>query len=1219
MGRSSRDESGLLRRHSYTFGNLISCPKPGQQCDGRKVTVNAPEHLQQFSLDDKYTLKRGQVFMTGIQALVRLAMLQKERDEAAGLNTAGFVSGYRGSPLGGFDMALWKATKHLGEHRIHFQPGINEDLAATAVWGTQQVNLFPGARYDGVFAMWYGKGPGVDRCVDVFKHANSAGTSKHGGVLVLAGDDHGCKSSTLPHQSEHALKACMIPVLHPSSVQDYLDLGVHGFAMSRYTGCWVGFKCVGDIVESGAIVDVDPDRVKIVLPEDFAMPRGGNHIRWPDPGIDQEARLLDYKVYGALAYCRSNRLDRIVLNSPNARMGIATTGKSYGDVMQALADLGIDERVASDIGLRVYKIAMPWPLEPEGARSFAAGLEEILVVEEKRQLIEYQIKEELYTWREGQRPPRVVGKFDDNGEWSIAAGQPAGNWLLPAHYELSPAIIAGAIASRLQKLGLAAVLGSRFHERVAYLERKQKAMEKPHTTTLRRPHFCSGCPHNTSTRVPEGSRAMAGIGCHYMALWMDRGTETFTHMGGEGVPWIGQAPFTDTPHVFANLGDGTYYHSGLLAIRAAVGAGVSITYKILYNDAVAMTGGQHVDGPLDPAMISRQLAAEGVQPIIVVTDEPEKYPPGCPWAEGTTIRHRDDLDAVQRELREVKGVSAIIYDQTCASEKRRRRKRNEYPDPARRVVINELVCEGCGDCSTASNCLSVEPLETEFGRKRTINQSSCNKDFSCLKGFCPSFVTVEGGSLRKGSTDSGAAETDEFGPLATPVKPALDEPYNILIAGIGGTGVITIGQILAVAAHMEGKAATVLDMSGLAQKFGPVMSHVRMGRSSESLHAVRVGTGTADLVIGCDLVVTTSVEAISTMHEQRTRVLINSDTAPTAEFTRNPDWRLPGGDLRQNILDSVAHGNADFVAAGSLAGALLGDAIATNMFMLGYAFQKGWIPLEAESIDRAIGLNDVSVKLNQRAFQWGRRAAADLAHVERRATPGKVIAFARAPARNLDETISRRSEFLVDYQDSAYATRYRNLVGRVRAAEAALGARESALTAAVASSYFKLLAYKDEYEVARLHTQPEFHQRIDAMFEGSYRLKFHLAPPVLNPRDPVTGVARKSEFGPWILTAFRLLARLKGLRGSVFDVFGRTAERRMERQLITDYERTIEKLLAGLSEHNLATAAAIAAIPQDIRGYGHVKLRGVEFARKKEARLLAAFHAALAGDKAAAA
>src|SRR6266852_181223 len=667
--------------------------------------MNAPAPHHDITLDDKYALQAGRAFMTGTQALVRLPMLQRVRDLAAGLNTAGFISGYRGSPLGGFDQALWKAKKFLDAHHVKFQPGVNEDLAAASIWGAQQVNLFPDAKYDGVFAMWYGKGPGVDRCGDVFKHANSAGTSKHGGVLVLAGDDHAAKSSTLAHQSEHIFKACCIPVLNPSNVQEYLDLGLHGIAMSRFSGCWVAFKCVTDVVESGAVVETDPQRVKIVMPADFAMPPGGLNIRWPDAFLEQEARLLDYKVYAALAYCRANKLDRIVWDSPRARLGIVTTGKSFGDTMQALADLGIDEALAREAGIRVYKVAMSWPLEPQGARRFAEGLEEILVVEEKRQVIEYQIKEELYNWREGMRAPRVVGKFDDNGEWSIAEGKPAGNWLLPAHYELSAALIAKALAGRLAKLGLDRLLGERlkgkYGERLAYLEFKEKALAKPRVTTVRQPYFCSGCPHNTSTRVPEGSRAVAGIGCHFMAVWMDRNTSTFTHMGAEGAPWIGQAPFTECPHVFANIGDGTYYHSGLLAIRAAVAAGVSMTYKILYNDAVAMTGGQPFDGPLDPAMVSRQIAAEGVSPIVAGVDEKEPLPAGP----------------------------------DCATEKRRRRKRSEFPDPARRVVINEMVCEGCGDCSVQSNCLSVEPLETELGRKRTINQSSCNKDYSCLKGF----------------------------------------------------------------------------------------------------------------------------------------------------------------------------------------------------------------------------------------------------------------------------------------------------------------------------------------------------------------------------------------------------------------------------------------------------------------------------------------------------
>src|SRR4051812_44670464 len=820
--------------------------------------------LAKASLEDKYTLERGRVFLTGTQALIRLMMLQRERDLRAGLNTAGFISGYRGSPLGGLDQALWRAKQHLESHHIKFQPGVNEDLAATSIWGTQQVGMFPGANYDGVYSMWYGKGPGVDRCGDVFKHANAAGTSKYGGVLALAGDDHAAKSSTLPHQSEHIFKACLIPHLNPSSVQDYLDLGLHGFAMSRYSGCWIAFKCVTDVVESGSSVLIDVDRVKTKIPEDFVLPGGGLNIRWPDGILEQEARILDYKVYAALAYCRVNGLDRIVWDSPRARLGIATTGKSYGDVMAALSSLGIDQKVAADIGLRVYKVAMSWPLEPTGARRFAEGLEEILVVEEKRQLIEYQIKEELYNWKEGVRAPRVVGKFDDSGEWSRSGGQPAGTWLLPAHYEHSPAMVAKAIAQRLEKLGLTGKLGSQFRERLAFLDFKEKVLAKPRITAIRQPYFCSGCPHNTSTRVPEGSRATAGIGCHFMSLWMDRRTATFTHMGAEGAPWIGQAPFTKEKHIFTNLGDGTYFHSGLLAIRAAVAAKVSMTYKILYNDAVAMTGGQRHDGPLDPAMISRQIAAEGVTPIIVVTDEPDKYPAGYDWAAGVTVRHRSELDAVQRELREVKGVSAMIYDQTCASEKRRRRKRNEYPDPAKRAVINEAVCEGCGDCSVQSNCLSVEPLETEFGRKRAINQSTCNKDFSCVTGFCPSFVTVEGGQLKRGKQAPKGEVGDDFPSLPEPTPPSLDTPCNALVTGIGGTGVVTIGQILAMAGHLEGKGVSVLDMSGLAQKGGPVMSHVKIARTPEELHAARIGTGSASLVIGCDLVVTASADALAT-------------------------------------------------------------------------------------------------------------------------------------------------------------------------------------------------------------------------------------------------------------------------------------------------------------------------------------------------------------------
>ncbi|MDA1117060.1 MAG: indolepyruvate ferredoxin oxidoreductase family protein [Proteobacteria bacterium] len=1170
--------------------------------------MNAPADLARVSLDDKYTLDKGRVFLTGTQALIRLLLLQRERDQRAGLNTAGCVSGYRGSPLGGLDQSLWRAQQHLESHHVKFQPGVNEDLAATAIWGTQQVGMFPGAKYDGVFGMWYGKGPGVDRCGDVFKHANSAGTSKHGGVLVLAGDDHAAKSSTLAHQSEHILKACCIPVLNPSNVQDYLDFGLHGYAMSRYSGCWIGFKCVTDVVESGASVIVDPERVQVKLPVDFAMPQGGLNIRWPDGFLEQEMRLLDWKVYAALAYVRANGMDRIVWDSPRARFGIITTGKSFGDTMQALADLGIDERVARDIGLRVYKVAMSWPLEPQGARRFAQGLEEILVVEEKRQLIEYQIKEELYTWDAARRAPRVVGKFDDNGEWSRAEGQPAGTWLLPAHYEHNSSIVARAIAKRLEKVGLAAQLGPQFKERLAFLDFKEKALAKPRVTAIRQPYFCSGCPHNTSTRVPEGSRATAGIGCHYMAVWMDRSTSTFTHMGAEGAPWIGQAPFTEEKHIFANLGDGTYFHSGLLAIRAAVAAKVTMTYKILYNDAVAMTGGQHHDGPLDPAIISRQIASEGVQPIVIVTDEPEKYPRGTNWAPGVTIRHRDELDAVQRELRELPGVSALIYDQTCASEKRRRRKRNAYPDPAKRAVINEMVCEGCGDCSTKSNCLSVEPLETEFGRKRTINQSNCNKDFSCVKGFCPSFVTVEGGQLKKGKSGVRAGGGD-FPALPEAAPASLQEPCGILVTGIGGTGVITIGQILGMAAHLEGKGVSVLDMSGLAQKYGAVMSHVKIAANASELHVARLGTGDARLVIGCDLVVSASNDALEKMSAGRTRAVLNATTSPTADFVKNPDWQLPGSNLHHDIAEACGGKGVDFVPAAEIATALMGDSIATNMFMLGYAWQKGWVPLGREAIERSIELNGVAVEFNMKSFLWGRRAAVDLERVRRIAMPADVIRIEQHFSRNLQELVERRAQFLTEYQNAAYATRYQVLVGRVRISEQdKVGGTR--LAEAVARYYAKLLTYKDEYEVARLYASGEFMKKIEGMFEGDYKVNFHLAPPLLARPDPLTGEPRKMQFGPWIMRAFGLLAKLRWLRGTPLDIFGRSEERRMERTLIEHYELMVDTLLEGLTRENLELAIEIASLPESIRGYGHIKAQSVAAARKKQADLLARYQAA---------
>jgi indolepyruvate ferredoxin oxidoreductase len=1170
---------------------------------------------REITLDDKWTLQRGRAFMTGTQALIRLPMLQRERDVKAGLNTAGYITGYRGSPVTAVDQTAMKAKKHLDAHHVKFHLGMNEDLAATAVWGTQQTNLYKDANYDGVFAMWYGKGPGVDRCGDVFKHGNNAGSSKHGGVLVLAGDDHAAKSSSTAHQSDHILTHCGIPVLYPSSVQEYIDFGLHAWAMSRYTGLWVSMKCVTDIIESGAVVNLDPDRVQIVTPTDFELPPGGLNIRWPDAVLDQEVRMSNYKWYAALAYARANKLNKIIWDSPAPKIGIITAGKSYVDTRQALADLGIDEQAARDIGLRLYKVGMTWPLESEGVHEFARGLDEILVVEEKRQVMEYALKEELYNLPDGERP-RVVGKFDDTGEWHNKNRTGHGDWLLPATYELNPAQIARAIASRISHYCAGHPVEQRVQERIAFLEAKELVLKnipaKATPETDRIPYFCSGCPHNSSTKVPEGSRAMAGIGCHYMVLWMDRETSTFTHMGAEGTTWIGQAPFTSEKHVFANLGDGTYFHSGILAIRAAVAARVNITYKILYNDAVAMTGGQNVDGPLDPGMITRQIAAEGVKPIIVVTDEPDKYPSDYAWAEGVTVRHRSELMDVQKELREMPGVSAVIYDQTCASEKRRRRKKGEFPDPAKRAVINEAVCEGCGDCSVQSNCLSVEPLETELGRKRQINQSSCNKDFSCVSGFCPSFVTVEGGGLKKpkkaaAATDASASTSPPS--LPVPAIPSVDTPFGILVAGVGGTGVVTVGQILAMAAHVEGKGAIVLDQSGLAQKGGPVMSHVRLARNQSDLHSTRVGTGSADLVIGCDQIVTASRDALSRMGEGRTWAAVNSTGATTAAFVKNPDWQFPAEGSRGAILQACGANNVDFVDAGQIATALMGDAIATNMFMLGYAFQKGHVPLLESSLMKAIELNGVSVAFNQSAFNWGRTAAHDLASVKKLTTPAKVVEFKRT--QTLDEIVNRRIELLTAYQNAAYAAQYKAFVDQVRAAEAKLegGNRGTRLTEAVARYFYKLMAYKDEYEVARLHTDPAFKEKIANMFEGDITIKYHLAPPLLARHDK-EGRAIKKEYGAWMMGAFGVLAKLKGLRGTPFDVFGYTAERKLERALIGEYRQTVSALLPKLSPENLAQAVAIASIPEDIRGYGHVKERHLKAAKAKETQLLAAFHQA---------
>ena len=1194
--------------------------------------------LATVDLDDKYTREHGRVFLTGIQALVRLVLTQRRRDLAAGHDTAGYISGYRGSPLGGLDLQLDRAKTHLEQHHVVFQPGVNEDIAAAACWGTQQAELDGEGAYDGVFCLWYGKGPGVDRSGDALRHANLAGTSRLGGVVALLGDDHTCESSTTAHHSEYAMVDASIPVLNPAGVQEILDYGLHAFALSRYSGCWAALKCIHDTVEAAASVEIDPERVGIVIPDDPVLPTEGLGIRWPDTPQEQEKRLYERKLEAVRAFCRANRLDRTVWDADRAWFGIATTGKSYLDVRQAFEDLGIDEAAARRLGIRLYKVAMPFPLEPEGARRFAEGLDTVLVVEEKRALIETQLKDVLYA---APGAPRIHGKRDeDDRPLFPAAGRLDTNHIA---VEIGRRLLARGVDSASgDRIGagdadsIGAVLGGSAREeirgptgeevagsagehdaasdialvaaRVAELQAILDGGDAEPAALVRTPYFCPGCPHNTSTRVPEGSRALAGIGCHYLAQFMDRSTARYTHMGGEGASWIGEARFSKREHVFQNIGDGTYFHSGLLSIRAAIAAGVSVTFKILYNDAVAMTGGQPMDGPLTVPIITRQMQAEGAHRIVVVTDEPEKYGSRSGLAPGTTVHHRRELDVVQRMLRDVAGVTVLVYDQTCAAEKRRRRKRGRFPDPPRRAFINPAVCEGCGDCGVKSNCVAVVPLETEFGRKRAIDQSSCNKDFSCVEGFCPSFVTVHGGRLRKGA--GVARDGAELSELPEPPLAPLERPYEIIVTGVGGTGVITIGALLGMAAHLESKGCSVLDQTGLAQKGGAVVSHVRIAARPDDITTTRIANGAADLVLGCDVVVTAGADTRATMRAGRTAVVVNTQETMTGDFTRDADLVFPADALMRGIERAAGARQVDRVDATRIAAALTGDAIATNMFMLGYAWQKGRIPLSAAAVRRAIELNGVAVELNLGAFDWGRRTAADRDAVVRRAGPGVDVAPPRR-SEGLEAIVERRAAFLVEYQDAAYARRYRALVERVREAERTRVKGMRGLAEAVALGYFKLLAYKDEYEVARLHAAPEFRRRLEATFEGDWTLEFHLAPPLFARRDPATGEPRKSRYGAWMMRVLGVLARLKGLRGTALDPFGYTRERRAERSLIERYEQVVSSLLGGLDHANHAVAVEIASLPERVRGFGHVKARSIEEAERREAELLERFRAAV--------
>jgi indolepyruvate ferredoxin oxidoreductase len=1218
-------------------------------------------------------------------------MLQQARAAAAGLDTAGYVSGYRGSPLGGLDRALADARPFLDAHAVRFQPGVNEELAATAVWGTQQLHLIPGARRDGIFAMWYGKGPGVDRCADVFKHANYAGTAAHGGVLVIAGDDHAARSSALAHQSEHLFASCGIPVLAPAGVQEYLDFGLHGWAMSRYSGCWVAMKTPTDTVESAASVEIDAQRVVVRTPADFVLPPDGVHLRWPDTAPAQERRMQAFKVYAALAYARANALDRLVYDAPHPRLGIIACGKAWLDTCEALAALGIDARVAADIGVRLYKVGMPWPLEADGVRRFAEGLEEILVVEEKRQVIEYQLKEQLYNWREDVRP-RVVGKFDERGEWPA----PHGEWLLPPTGELAPARVARAIAARLlrladgerlrERLNLDAVLagahrdagGSSGH--IVSLDAAPAPPLRPSPAAAsglpatapsapsfavasataaaplqRTPWFCPGCPHNRSTRVPDGACALGGVGCHLMAVWMGRNTLTISQMGGEGASWLGMAEHAGVAHVFANMGDGTYYHSGLLAIRAAVAAGVNITYKILYNDAVAMTGGQPVDGPLTVPQLTRQLAAEGVGRIVVLADDLAKYPRGAAFAPGVVLRPREALDAVQRELQATPGVTVLVYDQTCAAEKRRRRKRGALAAPARRVFIHAALCDGCGECAARSNCLAVVPVDTPFGRKRAIDQTACNFDYGCVDAFCPAIVTVEPGRSQGrsvadigGPAGGGVICSVEANGPEEPRLPRLDAPYGIVIAGVGGTGVVTVGALIGMAAHLDGKGVTVLDVAGLAQKGGAVMSFVRLAACQGALHAPRIAEGAADLLLGCDLVVAAGDEALSRLRASGARALVNVAQTITGEFLRDRDRVFPLDALKSRIIAALAGDAVTFVDAAHAVEARLGDTTTANIFLLGHAWQQGLVPVSREALLRAIALNGVAVEANHRAFELGRRAAGAAERDEgagragtraagsdngeprtgavgertsgnrasERATSGNAAAgtagsgnaaTATAAPQSFSALVAARCAALAASHGDARVRRYVALVERVCRAEHAALPGSTRLAEAVACAWFRLLATKDEYEVARQLTDPVFERALAERFGTDCRVHFHLAPPLLRHADAVTGEARKRRFGPWLRPLLRALAALRRLRDTPFDPFAHTADNRLAAALADDYAATVTKLCARLRADTLDLAVEIAALPERIRGFGAVRERDARTARIRQRELLAAF------------
>lgn len=1131
--------------------------------------------------EKKYTCQTGPVFLSGNQAYLRLVFEQQRRDREAGLNTGGFISGYRGSPFGNFDSECKGVEGALNERDIHFNPGVNEAMAATAIWGSQQIDLFEGKQFDGAFGLWYGKGPGVDQAADALHHANLWGTSQHGGVVMAVGDDPMSRSSSIQQQSEYVLSGLCIPIMHCSSVQDIYDFGLIAYQMSRYAGVWVAVKSVSDIAESWYMVDINPNRTETVLPDpsEFVIPDSGVHTRWPDRSVDQDERIVNVRLPAVKAFTKANKLNKVTLDAKQRRMGIITAGKSYLDTIEALNDLGIDDPMRDELGLAVFKIAVIWPMEESLVQEFAESVDEILVIEESRPFLETQVKDILFDMPMDSRP-LVMGKKGRDQQVQF-----------PSNGELTPALISKVLVDWLKPYKTTESM----NQWIAVLENTDKQLGVPRNSVERTPYFCSGCPHSSSTKLPDGApEQLIGIGCHFLVGLMDRKGTTYTQMGGEGATWAGASPFLGNRHTFINIGDGTFYHSGSTAIRQAIASGINITYKVLFNDAVAMTGGQSFDGPLTVEGITQQMHAEGAARVVVVSREPEALNKAA-FAPGTDLYHRDDLQQVMKELAETKGVTILIYEQTCATELRRRRKRKIVETPKKLTFINSRVCEGCGDCGVQSNCLSVQPLETELGRKRVIDQSGCNLDFSCVKGFCPSFVTIEGGELAKGSAVDLSDEI--FSALPEPTPKALDGVFGSLVCGIGGTGVVTISSMIGEAAKAEGFASQVLDLTGMAQKFGAVYCHLKVAHSVEELNSTRLSIGKADLLIGADIVTSASDEGMSRLREGHTQGVVNSHEIVTGAFTRDGDFTIPVDDMKQALERFTGEGHCHFFDSTVVSETLTGNTIGANMMLLGYACQKGWLPVKRQSLEDAITENGVAVAYNQRVFKIGRLMAHDPDAVKVLLEQGATIPEWEVLSASTEELISRREKDLVAYQSKSYAKKFTRLINRVREAEAKLNGDSDEITAAAARYLYKLMAYKDELEVARLYTDGTWEKQIKENFSGDYKIKFHMAPPLISKRDPITGQLKKREFGGWMLSALKIVSKFKGLRNTPLNPFGYSAERKEDKELLSQYESVLKQIISDLNEENKEIALEMAKVPEFIRGYGHVRTQNIEVAQ----------------------